>query len=214
MCLLYPVVSLNICILAPKTSIFDTTGVLMVPTMNYIYVVAVILLQLLDVKEFYQKMCRAGVFAAAAAVLVMLLQLELGGQAYMKHNMFKTYNVARQMEERANRYGWKAKNLLVIGDMELGNYPENYSKLAESQHWVTASQKTIWKDFNGTQACWHHFIYQYMGKYYGICAREQYDSIIETQAYLDMSIFPEEGSVILINDTVVIKLSDPAWKGG
>lgn len=212
MTLFYPVISLNICILAPKTSIFDTTGVLMIPTMNYVYVFAVILLQQLSIRGFYYKMCNVGVFVAAVAAFIMLLQLELGGQTYMKHNMLKTYNVAHQMEARANQYGYKAKNLLVIGNMESGNYPETYLELAKSQQWVTASHRTIWEDYNGTQEGWHHFIYQYMGKYYGICSRDQYNDIIETSEYLDMKTFPQEGSVILINDTVVIKLSDPAWK--
>ncbi len=214
MCLLYPVICLNICILAPKTSIFDTTGVLMVPTMNYIYVLAVILFQLLDIRKFYAKICEVGVLLALVSVFIMLLQLELGGQVYMYHNMVTTYNVARQMEEKASQYGYRAKKLLVVGSMESGNYTESYPKLAESQQWVSAGHKTIWKDFGGAQACWHNFIYQYLGRYYGICTREQYDEIIEMSEYLDMSIFPHEGSVILINDTVVIKLSDPAWKGG
>lgn len=211
MCLFYPVISLSICILAPETSIFDTTGVLMVPTMNYSYVFAVILLQLLNRRDLWKKVYEIGLVLASAAIFIMLLQLELGGQAYMKHNMLKTYNVAQQMEERAGKYGKQAKCLLVIGDMESGNYQENYPNLAESQHWVTAGYKTIWKDFDGTQVCWHHFIQQYMGKYYEICAREQYNDIIETPEYLNMSIFPEEGSVILMGDTIVIKLSEPAW---
>lgn len=42
-----------------------------------------------------------------------------------------------------------------------------------------------------------------------MCTKEQYEAIIATPEYLTMSIFPEEGGVILVNDTVVVKLRDP-----
>lgn len=211
MCLLYPVISLSICILAPKISIFDSTGVLMLPTMNYIYVLAVILFQLLDIRELYQKICAAGVFIATAAVFIMLLQLELGGQSYMKYNMLKTYHVAGQIEERANGYGKAAAKLCVIGSMESGNYPDNYSELAESQHWVSAGYKTIWSDYDGCQHCWHEFMKQYLGKAYDMCSKEEYIDITQSPEYSAMGIFPEQNGAILIHDTVVIKLSDPIW---
>ena len=97
MSLLYPLISMNICILAPKVSIFDSTGVLMLPTMNYLYIFAVILIRHLNVKEFWRTVYGVGIFIGTAAVFVMLLWLELGGQTYMKYNMLKTYNVSRKL---------------------------------------------------------------------------------------------------------------------
>lgn len=209
MCSLYPIIVMSICILAPEVSVFETTGVLMLPTMNYIYVFAVVLIQRFVGKEFYYILNQMGILAAVSAVFVMLLQLELGGQAYIKHNMLKTYHVASQIEERAGRYGSAEKRLCIIGDMERGNYPENYPELAKSQQWVTAGHRIIWSDFNGSQSCWHEFIKQYLGKDYTMCTKVQYDAILETPEYLAMSFFPEEGGVILVNDTVVVKLSEP-----
>lgn len=208
MCMLYPVMSLSICILAPETSIFGSTGVLMLPTMNYIYVLAVIFVQQLEIRGFLRQLCSVATFVSVTVVFGMLLQLELEGQVYTKHNMMKTYHVASRIEETVNTYGENAKYLCIIGNMESGNYPENYPELADSQHWVTAGHKTIWADFNGCQSCWHEFMKQYLGKSYTMCSKEQYDAIIETPEYLAMGIFPKEDGILLINDTVVIKLSD------
>lgn len=86
---------------------------------------------------------------------------------------------------------------------------ENYPELAESQHWVTAGYKMIWQDFNGCQTCWCEFMKQYLGKTYDMCSKDQYDEIITTPEYTAMEIFPEENGAVLINDIVVIKLSNP-----
>ena len=209
MSLLYPLISMNICILAPKVSIFDPTGVLMLPTMNYLYIFAVILIRHLNVKEFWCTVYGVGVFVGTAAVFVMLLWLELGGQTYMKYNMLKTYNVSRKIEEKMDLFGKNAEKLCIVGNMESGNYPEIYPELAESQHWVTAGYKLIWQDFNGCQTCWCEFMKQYLGKTYDMCSKDQYDEIITTPEYTAMGIFPEENGAVLINDIVVIKLSNP-----
>lgn len=210
MCSLFPLISMNICILAPEVSILDTTGVLMLPTMNYTYVLAIVMMQLLNVRESCHRACGIGIFVGTLAVLYMLLYLELGGQSYMQHNMLKTYNVAMQIEKRVEQYTENGR-ICIIGNMEDGNYPECYPELAESQHWVTASYKTIWTDFNGCQNCWLRFMEQYLGKTYSMCSLAEYYDIISTPEYQSMEMFPDANSVVVINNIAVIKLSDAVW---
>ena len=140
----------------------------------------------------------------------MLLSLELGGQVYIKHNMLKTYNVAMQIHNRIEQYRVRNK-ICVIGNMEEGNYPELYPDLKNSQHWVAAGNKTIWPTFEGTQNCWICCIKQYLGKAYTVCSLEEYYEIINTPKYSQMGIFPDKNGVSVINDIVVIKLSDTTW---
>ncbi|MCM1561881.1 MAG: hypothetical protein NC123_20480, partial [Butyrivibrio sp.] len=161
-----------------------------------------------EVKESLRFVYKLGILSGTAMIFIMLLWLELGGQTYIKYNMLKTYNVARQIEERTVPYEKTTTKLCIVGNMESGNYPEGYPKLSDSQHWLSASHKIIWQDYNGCQNCWQAFMKQYLGKTYEMCTREQYDHIAATPEYLAMGIFPEENSVMLINDIIVIKLSD------
>lgn len=203
--LLFPLISMSICILAPEVSIYEATGVLMLPTMNFVYVLAVVAKQFLK-----SRACGIGLLAGGASVFAMLLGLELGGQSYMQYNLLKTYNVAGQIERSVDQYTQTGK-ICIIGNMEDGNYPDCYPKLAESQHWLTASYKTIWSDFNGCQNCWLRFMEQYLGRTYGMCSMDEYHNIISTPEYLSMGIFPDADGVAVINGIVVVKLSDATW---
>ena len=208
--LFIPLGFMSICILAPEVSVLDNTGVLMLPTMNYIYVFAVILFESIGEKNSWFTTVGIALFVQLILVFLIFLSLELGGQVYIKHNMLKTYNVAMQIHNRIEQYRVRNK-ICVIGNMEEGNYPELYPDLKNSQHWVAAGNKTIWPTFEGTQNCWICFIKQYLGKAYTVCSLEEYYEIINTPKYSQMGIFPDKNGVSVINDIVVIKLSDTTW---
>lgn len=203
--LLFPLISMSICIFAPEVSIYEATGVLMLPAMNFVYVLAVVLKQSLK-----GRVCGIGLLAGGIAVFTMLLCLELGGQSYMQYNLLKTYNVAGQIERSVDQYTQTGK-ICIIGNMEDGNYPDCYPGLAESQHWLTAGYKAIWTDFYGCQNCWLRFMEQYLGRTYGMCSLDEYHTIISTPEYLSMGTFPDADGVAVINGIVVVKLSDAGW---
>lgn len=210
LCILFPLISMSICVFAPEVSILASTGVLMLPAMNYVYIMAVVLLPNSNTNNRWTAVSRAAVFVGACFVLSMLLHLELDGQSYMKHNMLKTYHVASQISEKLAQYDDFDK-ICIIGNMEGGNYPELYPKLAQSQHWVSAGYKTIWTTYDGCQSCWVNFIKQYLGVEYIACSIDDYRAIKETAEYSAMKTFPESGGVAIINNIAVIKLSDAAW---
>jgi len=56
---------------------------------------------------------------------------------------------------------------------------------------------------------------QYYEKYLGIsveiCSKEEYNTIIETNEFKEMPIYPNKGSIKIINDVIVIKISDKTF---
>jgi hypothetical protein len=209
MCVTFPLAAMSICIMAPEVSIYDTTGSIMLPTMNYVYVFVVAIINLLDIKSKLKKLIGTITIASIVMVVYMLLVMELQGQIYQKKYMDKTYAVAQNIIFEINKFD--CNKLCIIGTMENGNYPEQYPELKESLHWLTASYGTIWTDYNGTQGCWQHFISNYGGADYCVCSIDEYKNIVETQEYKDMTTFPKEGSVGIINDVIVVKLSEGTW---
>lgn len=210
--LLLPIPVMSIVIMAPEVSIYNSTGVLMLPTMNYVYVAFYIFLaqekHLLGAKV--QKSMKAALAGCCVMVCYMLVILELSGQAYIKHHMNKTGAVAAMMVNEIEEVVDNSANyrLCIIGMMENGNYPEIYDGLRYSTHWTSANHKTIWRDFNGAQQGWVHYISHYLGKEYSVCSGEEYQRILQSKEYAEMVNFPDTGSVCVVDDIVVIKLSD------
>ena len=109
-----------------------------------------------------------------------------------------TYDIEKQVDN-SNEYV-----ICFVGQVEKGNYPEVYPELLDSLHWVTASYGTVWDDFLGTQECWKAYIKQYTGKQYKRCSEEDYEEIIKSEFFHNMNNYPDENSVSVYNDSVVV----------
>lgn len=209
---LLPIPVMSIVFLAPEASIYGATGALMLPTMNYVYVFFVVLIwkqkHLLHVKM--ERVARIAVIGSCVLVCHMLLLLELSGQAYMKHHKNKietvAYMVMDEIEEQVDHS--ERYKLCFIGNMEDGNYPEVYEDLRSSVHWTIAYYKTVWETVDGTQNCWTKYLSHYLGKKYQMCSQAEYDVITKSKGYTNMQNFPDQGSVTVVGNIIVIKLSD------
>lgn len=206
-----PIALMSITIAASNVSIYESTGVIMLPTMNYMYVFLLCLVYK-ERKEDKIGFCMnwsgvlvSIVLAFSAFAFCMFIQ------TYHKYSMnrmnFLTTGIVQQIEEQIE-YS-EAYRICFIGQAEKGNYPELYPELLNRLHWVTASQGTVWKDFLGTQECWRMYIRQYTGKHYKICSNEEYEEIIQSDFFKTMNSYPDDNSVAVYNESVVvIKLSE------
>lgn len=205
-----PIAVMSIMIMAPEVSILESTGVIMLPTMNFVYLAGIFLFLRTGEWKVWRKVMPPILGTACAAVFGMLLLLELSGQTYMKHNMRKMQHVAGtivdRIEELVDQSG--SYKLCIVGNMEEGNYPEQYPKLRESLHWVTASYKTVWDTLGGWQNCWISYMNQYMGKGFLICSNEDYQTVLASSKLAQMQNFPDRGSTLVMDEIIVIKLSE------
>lgn len=207
-----PIPIMSIVVMAPQVSIYDSTGVLMLPTMNYVYITFLVMFYKHKdlLKANLQKLVKVFLCGSSLLVCYMLLVLELSGQAYMKHHMDKTQAVALMMMSEIEEVVEQSANyrICIVGTMENGNYPEIYEPLRNGIRWTTAYHKTMWTSFSGSQNGWSSYLSHYLGKQYRICSQADYDRVLASAEYAQMQNFPDERSVIVIDDLVVIKLSD------
>lgn len=205
-----PIAVMSITIFAPKVSIYDSTGVIMLQPIIYIYILPLILFaQILEKKKGF-RIAKGGCYLISILIIIMLGNMALGGQVYLEYCMRKTNYIAYAIGNKAEEE--RAKNgstiICIIGNFEDGNYPNQYNNLKESIQWTTASNGTIWKDPNGTRNVWAMYLREFLGLPYHVCTQEQYQKIITTSEYMNMGNFPNENSVATINGIIVVKLSD------
>lgn len=205
-----PVVFLAITIIAPKVSIYDSTGILMLPTMNYLYLITLLLVNRLS--QYKESMLQVlmqwitlALFVKIAAISISFI---MAFSAYMQLESRKQYALAISLAEKINEISdySEHKQVMFGGSVEFGNYDTQYSELQNIVQGTTAAHNSIWKDPNGRQWGWHNYFKQYLGLSYGMCDKETYNRIIESQEYQSMSEWPDNNSIKLIDEITVINL--------
>lgn len=209
-----PIAVMSITIAASDVSIYDTTGVIMLPTMNYIYILLLILLR--DCNTDIKNPCNIkGIYVYIIPILIAinLFSFCISMQSYAKTCKNKYDYLVKEIAHTISLNG-KEHALCFVGKVENGNYPELYPELKESLHWTTASCGMIWDTFSGRQSCWRQYLKQYTGRQYDGCNSKEYDDIINSAEFKTMNNYPDENSVAVFENEektrtiLVIKLGD------
>lgn len=82
-----------------------------------------------------------------------------------------------------------------------------HSSFTPMSNGFIANDNEVWNDYGGLNVT-KAFYEQYYGKTITLCSKEEYDAIVSSSEFNDMEIFPNNGSVNIIDNIVVIKLSD------
>ena len=64
-----------------------------------------------------------------------------------------------------------------------------------------------WNEIRGIYMT-NNFYFRYLGKTIKMCPKYKYDEIVKTEEYKNMPLYPNDGSIRIIDNVVVIKLSD------
>lgn len=207
MTMLIPIASMSIFILAPEIDIHEATGVLMLPTVNMVYVFAVALADMIIIKK--EHIFRELFVFICGMVMLMYMQMALDGQSYMKYMMNKTDTVANEIVSKITDIsGWNTKKVCMAGCVEDGNYPNDYPELKSSVEWLPQSRGTLWTGYDPIQNGYRQYIRDHGGIKYSTAEECVYESIKNTDEFKQMPIFPSEGSTKEINGIIVVKLSD------
>lgn len=195
-------ISLFITSLASNHSlIFGTSGAILLTGFTLIYIVLIAIIEHTHFKIFH--------FASNISlimVIIMLTCLLVDSQTFMKYRLNKMDEVARLIVAETSKYIYdgEAEYIMIVGNMENGNFPDQYSSLQDSIKWTMASYGTVWSDPTGSNSCWNMYIKDFLGTSLPICYNKELDNI----DYSDMPCFPANGSIKIINNTVLVKLSD------
>lgn len=208
---LLPVAIMCITVVASDVSIYESTGLIMLPTTVYMYIFLIVLLNINIKEQKNVKYLYKISLLISIIIIVSFYNLSSAMQTYqrvaLKRMNYVAQNIARQVEKYI--YLEEKYSICIVGNINTGNYPEIYNELAEVVSWTTASYGMVWEDYNGSQNCWRNFISQYCGVQYISCSEEDYYEIIETEEFEKAPLFPCDGSVYMHdNRIVVVKLSD------
>lgn len=124
-----------------------------------------------------------------------------------------------QAEATANRLVMQVEQIsgytpetpvLITGGLEKNSYfdRKNISientKIFDRSWGFISSNPTVWL---GNQESWKKLIYEYIGANLNIVNQSDYPEIIESEEYKNMKNYPEEGSIKIIDNIIVIKIS-------
>ena len=197
-----------IVILAPEANIYEATGLLMLPQMNYAYVFVISLYASLSMEKMWSRI----IFVLEKIVVIMILAISVvfagAFQSLLRINADKTYYVASEILHHITEEDYDSdRPLMISGQMEKGNFPDLYQKLNWAMDGTIASYGLIWTSPSASQGCWNRVFRQCFGVEYTMCSEEEYNEILETEEFQMMSNFPEENSIKVINGVMVVKLS-------
>lgn len=209
---LLPVCCNVICLIVPETDIYLLMAAGMMMTIP-------LLIAMTDINRdgesekkvpaWLQKGLRVG-GAAVAAVLVWAFILTCQTDAIVmrsaKNQTTMLANRIWQHVETREDYIQGETRLLVAGRPMDGNYPNPSRLLYEANPYATWG--LVWETYNGNLHTWEQVFRQYIGTTYRNCTVEEYAAIAATEAFDRMTLYPDAGSIQMIDDVLVVKISD------
>lgn len=206
---IFPLAVEAITVMSPEVDKYGPTGIIMIPTFALFYIFALV------IGSFFTKKKRIW-FVSPLSMLIIVFFL-WNSVVFtnlcinsMKLNLNKAQTVAEMMLYRiVEEYGYeKDIKLLVAGSMEDGNFPSLYEWPTQVIQGTSASYGFMWDTYTGNENCWIEFFKQYLGVRFESCEQDKYEELLENSDYINMPIFPADGSVKKFDDTIVVKMSD------
>lgn len=101
--------------------------------------------------------------------------------------------------------------ILIVGGLESNLYLNRRNTTIEAKKiydrtWgFISNNSTIWC---GNLDCWKKILYEYIGINVNLVSEEEKIEVLETERYKNMNCYPNKDCIEIINNTVVVKLSD------
>jgi len=212
-----PLLMTSIIVMAPGVSIYDTTGILMIPAMILLYILGYELC-LLHGEEIYANhkekfkqvlSIKKGIVAINLLALfyasLILVSVDAAFWSYANFMKNKTTTYATRIVSVADNSGYDitAQPLLIVGNTN--DIPDIEFYLKDIVKGTTAYYGQFW----GTKmdaGCWTDFINRYLGVTVSPAGTSEEEKITNSKAFSDMPVFPEQGSMKMIDGILVVKL--------
>ena len=127
----------------------------------------------------------------------------------VKRSYNQTYSYAIRIIDRieTNEEYVEGMPLLFAGTINSENYSRS-SKIYEMTNGFIFDNDVCWESYSGSRGTWEKFLTNYLGIKIKWCTKEEYKTIIATEEFKNMGIFPNEDSVKVINNIMVVKLTE------
>lgn len=200
-----PVMLEIVILLAPGTSVYAETGMLMLCTMNLIYLLPLLLLPYIRTKvmRFPVRICEiymALFMCIFIGVFARMLQAESNKFQMLAYGM---ENRLEQLDEYES--GMK---VLVVGRPQSGNYPfvdDTYKTITKG---MISDYSLTFGRADQVSNSWIELFKYYCGVNYERVTDEERETILDSQQLQDMGIYPSKDCVQKMGDIAVIRLSE------
>lgn len=198
-----------IVLIAPEASVYAETGMLMLPYMNILYILPIALLSNISnksVKHIYN-------IIVTLALIIMVVFIQLFASMIEIENAQMT-SVATMIAHDVDKIseGNHDIPLLITGRLRSGNYPFPDSELEEICKGMVSRYGLIYSTDEQISEGWVNYIKYYVGIDYKYPDEETRIQILDSSEFSDMSIYPTEDSVKIINDVIVVRLSNEDFR--
>lgn len=109
------------------------------------------------------------------------------------------YNRVTELDEYSNDKKWMFSNVIKFKNKD-----------SNKANGFISNDNETWNNYGGTLQNRNYFE-KYLGIKIQMCTRKEYDEIIKTEEFKQMPIYPNPGSIKIINDIIVIKVSDKTF---
>ena len=109
------------------------------------------------------------------------------------------YSKATELDEYSADKKWLFSNVIKFKARDL-----------ERTNGFISSDNETWNNYNGL-AQNYGFFDKYLGIKIKICTRDEYNKIVNSEEFKNMPIYPNNGSIKIINNIIVIKISDKVF---
>lgn len=193
-------------ITASEVSLYSSTGILLIPAVNYVYVLWIMLASRINGSRWMHLVFGKYIVLVGSMALGMILVcFVLVFQACMQNNLIKTYAVASDIVQEMDELtgGSEEHAFMVSGDVDLGQ-----GELYNIVKGTVAGYGMTWSDINGRNACWKSILGFYFGRDYEVCSSEVCQELMKSDAFLNMPEYPNSGYTAIIDGYVVVKLGE------
>lgn len=199
-----PIVIAIMKILAPSTGI----STLMIPQFSLFFVFAVILLE--KIKDGICMNITKWITTIACILLTYNYYL-LANTAYLNLQLQyeKGYAMAVRISDRVemNKKYVPGMKVAIIGGLEKGSYVSQISAEKEVLKGMDCMDYDYPFYYNESRS-WTKFMSNYLDTNFTEVSREEVDNLSKTKEFAQMSNYPSEDSTKVVNNIMVVKLSD------
>ncbi len=209
-----PIIMCVMSLVAAGASIYAETGILMIPHMNMIYVLMILLADLMissyGTESIFGKLTWLGSRVASVVIMLIMIVFVHVFATYIDRQQVQITNLANRLVyrmESLERYE-EGQQVLVVGRPHSGNYSlpnDTYETITKG---MISHYSQIFGGEDQISSGWIKAFDYFVGVHYTECSAETRKELIASDEVMNMGIYPAEDSVKIIDDTVVIKLSD------
>ena len=187
-------------LIAPGTTMNLVTG----PGMITIVVGIALIYNKLNNNSF-ENILKYG-YIITMTILVFTFLLENTFTYMCRQSTYKNYTLSNDIYSKVTELPEYSKDKKWM----FSNVIRFYARDTNRSNGFISHDNETWNNYGGTLQNSNYFE-KYLGIKIKMCSKSEYDEIKQTEEFKQMKIYPENGSIAVINDIIVIKVSDKTF---